>query len=205
MLTKCMSALLISDVPSFAEDYKQLCESVGVRMRTESEWKPSFRCEQDVIILDSSHLDKVNKAYYPKVTVILKPKESPASLIKMGINHFVFDYRNKYELLVALFRNETVVIHSGSQELKTIIKDTGVTSFCVGDYDFKFDKNQYSYKGKLIYLTDSQKEYLADWLLNGFKDNKKRMITFTLRKKFGESFLKDIDRFGNLKGGKKDE
>ena len=54
----------------------------------------------------------------------------------------------------------------------------------------------------MIYLTDSSKKYLAQWLLNGLKDNSKRMILCNLRKKFGKDFLSDIDRFGQLKGGK---
>lgn len=205
MLNKGTTALLISEVPGFAEEYQALAGEIGVRMRVEPDWKTTFRAEQDVIILGSKHLAKVNRAYYPKVRVILKPGENPASLIKQGVEHFIFDYKNKYELIIALFKSETLVVHSGSQELRTLLKDTGVTTFCLKDYDFKFDKNQYRYKGKAIYLTDSQKKYLADWLLYGFKDNKKRMVIFTLRRKFGQDFLRDIDRFGQIKGGKDEQ
>ena len=63
-----------------------------------------------------------------------------------------------------------------------------MTSFCIGDYDFQFDKNTFRYKGKSIYLCGSQKAYLASWLLNAHKDNSKRMILCNLRKKFGADF-----------------
>ena len=205
MLNKCTTALLLSDVPSFSTMYKTLAESIGVQMKVEAEWKDTYRANQDVIILGSKYLDKVNRAYYPKTVIILKPSENPARYIKEGIGHFIFDYQNQYELLVALFKQETLVIHSSSLELKNLIKSSSITSFCFKDYDFKFDKNQYNYKGKPVYFTDSQKEYLADWLLNGFKDNKKRMVIFTLRKKFGQDFLKDVNRFGQIKGGKDEQ
>ena len=48
----------------------------------------------------------------------------------------------------------------------------------------------------MIYLTNTIKKYLAQWLLNGKKDNSKRMILHNLRKKFGNDFLSDVDRFG---------
>ena len=52
---------------------------------------------------------------------------------------------------------------------------------------------------------DSAKRYLAEWLLNGHKDNKKRMILCNLRKRFGADFLINVDRFGQLKGGKDEQ
>ena len=55
------------------------------------------------------------------------------------------------------------------------------------------------YKGKAIYVTKAQKRYLADWLLNGHKDNSKRVLLFELRKKFGNDFLREVDRHGQIK------
>ena len=120
----------------------------------------------------------------------------------MGIVRFIFNYKNRFELLTALFRPDPVIIHATDSDYDEIIKTSEVVDFCCGDYDFRFDKSQFRYKGKMIYLTASSKKYLAQWLLNGLKDNSKRMILCNLRKKFGEDFLSDIDRFGQLKGGK---
>lgn len=199
MLEKCMTALLITDVESFADTYCQLAQDIGVKLRVESQWSNIYRSDEDVIILGTKYLEKLNKAYLAKAVVILRSGESPAKYIKNGIERFIFDYTNQYELILALFRKETLVIHSSSDDLRKIVKDSGLTSFCLGDYDFKFDLNHYKYRGKPIYLVDSQKRYLAEWLLNGYKDNRKRMLLCNMRKRFGAEFLKDIDRFGQLK------
>lgn len=199
MLEKCSTALLITDVDSFSEMYCQLAEDIGVNLRIERTWSTMYRSDEDIIILGSKYLDKLNKAYFTKAVLILKENESPAQYIKSGIERFVFDYTNKYELILAFFKKEALVIHSSSDDLRKIIKDSGLTSFCAGDYDFKFDLNHYKYRGKPIYLVDSQKRYLAEWLLNGYKDNRKRMLLCNMRKRFGADFLKDIDRFGQFK------
>lgn len=205
MLEKCSTALLITDVESFSDTYRQLACDIDVKLRIESEWNSMYRSDEDVIILGSKYLDRLNKAYVSKAVVILKSNESPAPYIKKGIEKFIFDYTNQYELILALFKKETLVLHSSSDDLKKIIKDSGLTSFCLGNYDFKFDMNRYKYKGKLIYLVDSQKRYLAEWLLNGYKDNRKRMLLCNMRKRFGADFLKDIDRFGRYKEEKNEQ
>lgn len=203
MLRKCSKALLLSDVISFAENYKALANEVGVSLSVEKEWNIKYRANYEVIILGSKFLTDLNRAYYPEAVLILKEGESPAPYIKEGITRFIFNYKNNYELLCAFYKPEKVVLHASSNDLKTIIKECNVLAYNFGDYDFKFDKNRFLYKGKPIYLTDSAKRYLAEWLLNGHKDNKKRMILCNLRKKFGEEFLKDVDRFGQIKEEKK--
>lgn len=203
MLQKASKALLLSDVPSFARNYQALAGEVGVSLSVEKEWNIKYRANYEVIILGSKFLTDLNRAYYPEAVLILKEGESPAPYIKEGITRFIFNYKNNYELLCAFYKPEKVVLHASSNDLKTIIKECDVLAYNFGDYDFKFDKNRFLYKGKPIYLADSAKRYLAEWLLNGHKDNKKRMILCNLRKKFGEEFLKDVDRFGQIKEEKK--
>lgn len=200
MLRKCQTALLISEVPSFAYSYEELAKSIGVEMVTEGSWNERYRIIQDIVITGSKHLENINRAYYPNTVVILKNGENPAKFIKEGISHFVFDYTNKYELLTALFKAEPVLVRSDSADIKNLIKCTGLDSFVCADYDFRFSQNIYKYRGKMIYLAESQKRYLAEWLLNGRKDNRKRMVLCNLRKKFGSEFLKDIDRHGQIRG-----
>lgn len=202
MLRKVSKALLISDVAAFYENYEALAEDIGVNLQVEHEWNSKYRVNADVIILGSKNLESLNETYYPKAVLILKEGESPATYIKMGIVRFIFNYKSKFELLTALFKPDPIVIHVADSDYDEIIKTSEVVDFCYGDYDFRFDKSQFRYKGKMIYLTDSSKKYLAQWLLNGLKDNSKRMILCNLRKKFGKDFLSDIDRFGQLKGGK---
>ena len=198
MLEKVKSALLISDRHSFYEMYKSLAESVDVVMNVQGAWCDRYRVSDDIVITGSNHLAEINESYYNKTVVILKAGESPASFIKKGVSRFIFDYQNQYELLVALFREEPVVLQSSSKNIKDILRNYSPL-FHVGDYEFRFDMDVFKYKGKPIYLCDSQKKFLAEWLLAGHKDNKKRMVLCNLRKKFGDDFLKEIDRFGNLR------
>lgn len=205
MLIKCKSALLLSDVESFSKTYEMIAEEADVEFKTESEWSERYRLTQEVVILGSKYLDKLNSMYYPSAVLILKSGENPYPFMKKGITRFIFDYRNKYELFTALFRAEPVMVHSGQLPLEEIIKDSSVRDFTYGDYDFKFDKDRYFYKGKQLYLANAQKRYLAEWLLNGHKDNSKRMILCIMRKKFGQNFLTDIDRFGRIKEEKDEQ
>lgn len=199
MLVKCKSALLLSDVESFSKAYEAIAEEVGIELRVESSWSERYRLIQEVVIFGSKYLDKINPMYYPNAVLILKSDESPYQFIQKGITRFIFDYHNKYELFTALFKAEPVTVYTRGLPLEELIKDSSVWNFTYGDYDFKFDKDRYFYKGKQLYLAKAQKRYLAEWLLNGRKDNSKRMLLCIMRKKFGQDFLTDIDRFGRLK------
>jgi hypothetical protein len=199
MLIKCKSALLLSDVESFSKAYEAIAEEVGIELKVESEWSERYRLTEEIVILGSKYLDKLNSMYYPNTVLILKSGENPYPFMQKGITRFIFDYQNKYELFTALFKTEPVTVHSAHLPLEEIIKDSSVWNFTYGDYDFKFDKDKYFYKGKQLYLANAQKRYLAEWLLNGHKDNSKRMILCIMRKKFGQDFLADIDRFGRIK------
>lgn len=202
MLKICSNVLLLSNIEDFSDKYKELAERYEVSMRVEAEWNDHYRVREDMVICGSKYLDSINKAYYPITVLILKEGESFIPYAKKGISRFIFNYKNEAELAFAFMKNESVVLHASSDKLKDIIKESSVTSFVVEEYQFFFDKNKFSYKGKPIYLTESQKRYLAEWLLNGNKDNSKRMALCTLRKKFGDRFLRNVDRFGQIKEDK---
>lgn len=203
MLIKCNSALLLTDVPSFAGMYKDIAKDALVQLKVEEDWSKSYRISQDVVIAGSKYLDKINEAYISKTVLILRSDESHASFVAKGIERFIFDYQNAQELCMAFYRPDKVIVHTNNVELTDLIKTATTNCYQFGDYDFQFDKNSFKYKGKGIYLCKSQQKYLAEWLLYGNKDNKKRTILFALRKKFGQDFLKDVDRHGVLKEEKK--
>lgn len=205
MLKVCSNALLLSNVAKFSETYKQIALEFDVSLRIETEWKDSYRIKEAVVICGTKYFDCINKAYYPVTVLILKKGESFIPYAKKGVSRFIFDFEDKNELAFAFMKAEQIVLQSTSNELKNIIKENDITSFQQGDYQFFFDKNKYLYKDKALYLTEGQKKYLAEWLLNGNKDNKKRMTLFALRKKFGNDFMRDIDRFGQLKGKKNEK
>ena len=199
MLTLCKTALLISGNKDFAERYTSLAQAVEVSLTVETNWNVNYRVSKEVVILGSKHLPTLNKAYYSCAVVILSADENPQPYIEMGVKHFIFDYLYDNELLFAFYKAQATVVHSQSTDLATILKDSSATRYCFREYDFDFGNNKFVYKGLPIYLADTQKAFLADWLLNGYKDNKKRMVICNLRKKFGADFLKDIDRFGQVK------
>lgn len=203
MLVKCKSALLLSDVESFSMMYEAVAKEADVELKVEKEWSERYRLTQEVIILGSKYLNELNPMYYPNAVLILKSDESPYPFMQKGITRFIFNYQNKYELFTALFKAEPVTVHTQHLPLEEILKESTIWNFNYGDYDFKFDKDLYYYRGRQIYLANSHKRYLAEWLLNGHKDNSKRMILCIMRKKFGQSFLAEIDRYGRVKGGTK--
>ena len=203
MLVKCKSALLLSDVESFSMMYEAVAREADVELKVEKEWSERYRLTQEVIILGSKYLSELNPMYYPNAVLILKSDESPYPFMQKGITRFIFNYQNKYELFTALFKAEPVTVHTQHLPLEEILKESTIWNFNYGDYDFKFDKDLYYYRGRQIYLANSHKRYLAEWLLNGHKDNSKRMILCIMRKKFGQNFLAEIDRYGRVKGGTK--
>lgn len=199
MLEKVKSALLLTSVDSFKASFASITKDLGIKLRVEEEWNNRYRILEDVVICGSKYLDYVNAIYYENLVLILKSDEKLNDFIEKGINRFIFNFNNPLELVYSLLSKEKTVVHASSTELVTILEESVYLAFICNDYDFRFDKNEFKYKGNDIYLCNSQKRYLAEWLLRHNKDNSKRMILYHLRKKFGEDFLKDIDRYGNPK------
>lgn len=199
MLIKCKSMLLLTDVKAFAEKYKRLCDESMIIFQTEDSWNKNFRVSTDVVVLGTKYVGALNPVYYSKAVLMLKDNEYPAEYIAKGITRFIFNFRDNRELALAFYKPEREVVHSNALDLTEVLKDTDVLRFKAGDYDFKFDLNQFSYKNQPIYITKSAKRYLIDWLLYGTKDSSRRQILCKLRKKFGKDFMKDIDRNGQIK------
>lgn len=202
MLKKCKKALLLSDITHFADTYREIADDLGVALTVESDWNVRYRLNQEVVILGSKFLDKLNLDYFPQAVLILKSDEKPFPYIQQGITRFICDYQNTKELGLAFFYDMPVYISYTTVELEEMLKGFATHSFVVGEYNFDFLADSFKFRGKQIYLAKSQKRYLAEWLLGGHKDNKRRMLLCTLRKKFGETFLSDVDRFGHIIGGK---
>lgn len=190
MLMKCKSALLLSSVESFIRMYTQLASEIGVRLVVEAEWNRLYRVNQDIIILSSKYLDKVNESYYANAVLMLKSSEHPEDFIEKGIKRFIFNYQNANELRLALYKDITIA------------KSYTISRYAFGRYDFDFGEDSFKYEDRYIYLTPTEKAYIASWLLGGHKDNTKRGILCYARRRLGSDFLKDIDRFGRIKEDK---
>lgn len=187
-MEKVKSVLLITEVDSFAREYEALAEEVEVTIDTAFDWNTRYRVQDDIIICGSKFLDRIHVEYYNKVTLILKQGESPFQYMKLGINNFIFDYKNHNELLFAFYRKTDALV----QEYSTVI-------FHKEDYNFRWDLDLFEYRNERIYLTKGEKSYLYSWLIAMKKDNNKRSMIFNMRKKFGKDFLADVDRHGNIK------
>lgn len=201
MLTKVKTALLITEVPSFKVSYSVIAREIGVELMAEERWSSAYKVNTDVVILGSKHLEELNPAYYNLAVVILRKDENPFPYIAMGITRFIYDYKNQYELMFALYRQEKVYVHASSSSLQDLLKHSNGGLYKFGEYEFNFYGNRFLYFGKPLYITESEQKYLIEWLINGHKDNDKRMMLCNMRKKFGKEFLKDVDRHGQYKGG----
>ena len=199
MLQKSKTALLISAQPDFSDNYAKLAESIGVKLKVEKDWNNKFRVMDEVVICGAKFLPKLHHTFYSKTVVILAEGESPAPYIKMGISRFIFNYKNHYELITALFYERPVIIKTPVRSVGESIEASGLGRFEYDKYDFRFDKDLFYYKGKPIYIRNGEKDFLAEWLLTGHKDNKRRTFLCNLRKRFGADFLKEVDRFGRIK------
>ena len=204
MLRKCSRALLLTDVENFGLMYKQIAEECDVSMRIEAEWNSNYRVTEEVIICGSKYLDDINVAYYPNVVLILKSSQKTYEFINKGITRFIFNHEDARELVYACMKADKVYVKEATKELKEITRESSTMKYIAGDYEFHFDTGKFKWKGRGIYLTKQTINYLAEWLLNGHKDNSRRLLLFNVRKKLGKEFLSDIDRFGELKE-KKDE
>ena len=198
MLKICSSCLLLTDIPSFAERVHSLAEEAGVVLAVEAEWNSMYRVRADMIMLGSKYLDSVSRDYYPLCTLILKKGESPFPYIREGIGRFIFDYANDVEIAFSFYQEIKKPVEEAGN-FQEVVEQSSVKSFTFGDYDFNFADNQFRYRGKPIYLNPSYKLYLALWLLKGIKDNTKRKLVYDMRRKFGDGFLRDIDKSGQIR------
>lgn len=199
MLKKVKEVLLLTDVQAFADSFESITADLDINLKVEKVWCRIYRVTSDVVILGSKYLERLNEAYYENAVLILKEEENPYPYIQKGITRFIFDYQNRNELLYSLFKNEGIMIGSGAADYESLLRSCNTLKFSTGLYDFDFALDTFKYRGKPIYLTKAAKKYLAEWLLKGHKDNSKRIYLHNLRKGLGEDFLKDIDRFGQVR------
>lgn len=197
MLRICSSALLLSNVVSFVHYIAGITSDLGIKLESTDTWNINYRLNSEVIVCGSKYLPYISAADYDKVRLILKTDETVAQFIEMGITHFIFDYNNVREVAFSFYVEENEKQHS-EMTLADIVSKTKVSHFVKGKYDFNFATNAFKYDGVGIYLRESEKVYLAKWLLLNIKENDKRILLFNMRKKFGKDFMQDVDRLGKV-------
>lgn len=197
MLKTCSSALLLSGAPNFIQYIRDIANDIGVELTVADEWNKNYRLNEEIIICGSRYLSDISVRDYDKVRLILKTDETVSKFIELGITHFIFDYNNMRELAFSFYTDDA---QKKSLSMNDITMNTDKRHFVRGKYDFNFSTDSFKYDGVGIYLRNSEKIYLAQWLLLKNKDNSKRVMLYRLRQRFGESFLSEIDRYGNVKG-----
>lgn len=198
MLKISSSALLLSGVPSFVRHITEIAKDTGVELEVTDEWNINYRLTNDVVICGSKYLSCINPVDYYKVRLVLKTTETVSNFIEMGITHFIFDYNNVKEVAFSFFAEDRL---DNINTVADIVTKTGQCQYLKGRYNFNFKTNKFVFDGVGIYLRESEKLYLAKWLLLNVKDNDKRILLCKMRKKFGKSFMSDVDRLGQYTRG----
>lgn len=199
MLKTCSSMLLLSGVPHFIQYVSEVARDAEIKVNANEEWNLNYRINEDIVLCGSKFLSCINVEDYDKVRLLLKTDEKVAKFIKMGITHFIFDYNNVRELAFSFFVEEEKLDADDKACVSKLLSRIETKRFNQGSYDFDFDRDSFKYEGVGIYLRPSEKVYLAQWLLLHKKDNSKRVTLYRLRKKFGSSFLADVDKYGKFK------
>lgn len=187
MQRKCSSVMLLTENPGYASFVEKVAKEYDVGFNTETTWRLSRKLSQDLILCSGKWVERVNNLVYSRVVVILKSNESPLPYLKVGIQNFIFGYKET---------NQFEYIFNKKFELPVIAEEEGV--FIEGDYRFDFSRDEFIYKGRSIYVSRAEKEYLSIWLLSGMKDNTKRYHLWNMRKRFGREFLTEVSRTGEL-------
>ena len=201
MLKRCSSILLLVNDTKLVERYEMLGLDLNINVRHETSWHPTFRIDCGSIICTPDFLDQINGEYISRVVVIVNG--TPAPYLKKGVERFIFDRANDYELICSMFMHGEII----TKEAKPleILTNCEKKTFIAGRYHFDFERSIFRYNDKPLYIKEHEKKYLIEWLLLGHKNNDKRMMLFNLRKRFGNSFLRDVDRKGKLKEEKQNE
>lgn len=193
MLRKCSNVLLITGDDSFAKVVEDVAFELEVDIQRETEWSVNFKCLKDVIICDSDKSDCIREEYRKLAVVVLGEGES-LSHYTATFDRYIFDRTDRREIALAF-------MYSGRGRVspKGIIKEGLWQS---DEYTFFFGRNVYRYRGNDIYLRDSEIRWLYGWLMEGNKDDSKRMYLTNMRRRFGKDFLADIGRKGGKGSGR---
>lgn len=187
MQRKCSSIILLTENHDYASFVENVAKGNDIDFTSDTVWRVSRKLTQDLILCSSKWLGKISILIYDRVVVILKSNESPLPYIRMGIQNFIFGYKDVFQF---------EYIFNKKLELPVKAEEKGL--YCEGDYRFDFSREEFFYKGRSIYVSRAEKEYLSLWLLSGIKDNTKRYHLWNMRKRFGKEFLKEVSRTGEL-------
>lgn len=200
MLRTCSTALLLTKDDNLISVYETVAPRCEVALTVEREWSSMYRTVADVVLCDSAMVNSLALEYDHKAVCILRKGMSFVPY-RDRFDRFVFDRTNERELSYAFMRIK-VSVASEIKDAPTIISmvnESGIDRFTKGGYDFDFVNDSYSYNGRSIYLSPSNKLVIARWLLLGYKDSNTRTQLFNMRKLLGREFLADIDRKGEMK------
>jgi hypothetical protein len=144
----------------------------------------------EVTIVDVKILKKVSVG--EDAIVILR--EGKVGNLINSHKRFIFNIEDKRELFCAFYVEKEDTLEGTVEHT-----DQDVT---FGSVRINFERDYFEFKGKEVYITRREKEFLFDRLVLKRFDKSRRHLLFNIRKRLGKDFLEGLDA-RKLKGIKR--
>ena len=183
MLCLCSSIILITKNDTVRKKITNFCQKNRIILVTDTAWAIYKAVNEDFIVIDSSLL------YTKKgMSVSSKYTKRTIPIYEKGFEQCRYDYNQVLLKATEDELNFAFLTEVKTKNIRLLFTDFG-SVFDDGIHKFDFASRVFSFKGEYIYVSDTQISFLYDWLMLKKRDNKKRGLAFTMRKKFGKDFL----------------
>lgn len=140
----------------------------------------------ELIVCEEKHLEEIG--WHPGIILLLLSTTKIKKYIGK-INKFIrpgVSYE-EFSTILYTYVPSVEIKDLGGGENKLV--PSGVKEINYGDLYINFEQELYVYKGKEIYLTKREREYVIKFLFTEENLSKDRVILHRARKKFGKDFL----------------
>jgi hypothetical protein len=179
----CSRAIVYSRSQEINQNYQRLASRYSVSLLNVDSLKDISLSSYDIIFIDSALAGEELQKLKPHIhkCVVIYPGTSIRALLEQGFEHFVFTAKFE-EMYYSLLIDADTPSDGGSPVSR------------VRNVEVDFIKGKFLYNGKVIYLSNGEKEFLLRAAKEGtihFPGTNWRMRLYRLRKKFGKEFLDD--------------
>lgn len=180
-MTLCSSALLITKDEELAREFFATASLLGIDSRLKV--LEEYEVGHEVVIVDSKLLKKVS---VDEDAIVILRDGKVGKLIETYCR-FIFNVADKREISCAFYVKES------SEELEGVAQEKIDAEVTFGAVKIHFEKDYFEFKGKEVYITKREKEFLFDRLVLNVVDKNKRHLLFNIRKRLGKDFLEGLD------------
>lgn len=180
-MTLCSSALLITKDEELAREFFATASLLGIESRLKV--LEEYEVGHEVVVVDSKLLKKVS---VDEDAIIILRDGKVGKLVET-YKRFIFNISDKREISCAFYVDES------SEELEGVAQEKTDADVTFGDVRIIFEKDYFEFKGKEVYITKREKEFLFDRLVLNVVDKNKRHLLFNIRKRLGKDFLEGLD------------